>query len=167
MRAFVRDNGRTLALEPTEVPYRKSIQAQWPVPSSVTVWEGAWSILPGDTLPSDRWLAVQRKESGEVARAVVASWLDEAWEVDLPRGGEWTLERDTVPPVCFRTTVAHRSWLQATRCGSSRTRWLESKTWSCASKVNGLGRFGTPNEACSRTRLPTESTRGVWRVPFL
>ena len=98
MRAFVRDNGRTLALEPTEVPYRKSLQAQWPVPSSVTVWEGAWSILPRDTLPSDRWLAVQRKEGGEVARAVVASWLDEAWEVDLPRGGEWTLERDTVAP---------------------------------------------------------------------
>ena len=98
MRAFVRDNGRTLALEPTEVPYRKSIQAQWPVPSSANVWEGAWSILPGDTLPSDRWLAVQRKEGGDVARAVVASWLDEAWEVDLPRGGEWTLERDTVAP---------------------------------------------------------------------
>ena len=98
MRVFVRDNGRTLALEPTEVPYRKSIQAQWPVPSSVTVWEGAWSILPGDSLPSDRWLAVQREESEEVARAVVASWLDEAWEVDLPRGGEWTLERDTVAP---------------------------------------------------------------------
>ena len=98
MRVFVRDNGRMLALEPTEAPYRKSIQVQWPVPSSVTVWEGAWSILPGDTLPSDRWLAVQRKESGEVARAEVASWLNEAWEVDLPRGGEWTLERDTVPP---------------------------------------------------------------------
>jgi len=77
---------------------RKSIQVQWPVPSSVTVWEGTWSILPGDTLPSDRWLAVQRKESGEVARAEVASWLDDAWEVDLSRGGEWTLERDAVPP---------------------------------------------------------------------
>ena len=98
MRAFVRENGRTLALEPTQVPYRKSIQVQWPVPSSVTAWEGVWSILPGDTLPSDRWLAVQRKESGEVARAEVASWLDEAWAVDLPRGGQWTLERDTLAP---------------------------------------------------------------------
>ena len=149
MRVFVRENGRTLALEPTEAPYRKSIQVQWPVPSSVTVWEGAWSILPGDTLPSDRWLAVQRKEGGEVARAVVASWLDEAWEVDLPRGGEWTLERDTVPP---RVLPYHsgtvRSWLQATRCGLSTMPFLESKTWSCASKVNGLEWFGTPNETC-------------------
>lgn len=98
MGVFVRENGRTLEMMPIDVPYRKSIQVQWPVPSSVNVWEGAWSILPGDTLPSDRWLAVQRKESGEVARAVVASWLDSAWEVDLPRGGQWTLERDTVAP---------------------------------------------------------------------
>gem|GEM_PF-240664 len=94
----VRENGRTLEMMPTAAPYRKSIQVQWPVPSSGTVWEGAWSILPGDTLPSDRWLAVQRKERGEVARTAVASWLDSAWKVDLSRGGKWTLERDTVAP---------------------------------------------------------------------
>lgn len=98
MRVFVREHGRTLALEPTEVPYRKSIQVQWPVPSSVKMWEGGWSILPGDTLHSDRWLAVQRKETGELARTVVASSIDGAWEVELPRGGTWTLERDTVAP---------------------------------------------------------------------
>lgn len=98
MRAFVRDNGRTLALEPTEVPYRKSIQAQWPVPSSANVWEGAWSILPGASLPSDRWLSVQREADGEVGDAVVAEWQEGQWVVNLPQGGEWTMERDTVPP---------------------------------------------------------------------
>ena len=99
MRVFVRENGRMLALEPTEAPYRKSIQVQWP------------RAVVGDRLGRGlvhfawRHLALRpvvggsaQGERGEVARAEVASWLDEAWEVDLPRGGEWTLERDTVPP---------------------------------------------------------------------
>ena len=98
MRLFVRENGRTLALEPTEAPYRKSIQVQWPVPTLVTVWEGAWSILPGTSLPADRWLSVQRGAEGEVGDAVVAEWQEGHWLVDLPRGGEWSMERDTVPP---------------------------------------------------------------------
>ena len=98
VRVSVGQNGRTLDMVPVDVPYRKPIQVRWPVPSSVAMWEGAWSVLPGDALPSDRWLAVQRKENGEVARTVVASQQDGFWEVNLSRGGVWMMERDTVPP---------------------------------------------------------------------
>jgi hypothetical protein len=62
------------------------------------MWEGAWSILPGTSLPADRWLSVQRGAEGEVGDAVVAEWQEGHWLVDLPRGGEWSMERDTVPP---------------------------------------------------------------------
>ena len=59
---------------------------------------GAWSVLPGASLPADRWLSVQREDDGEVGGTVVAEWHEGHWLVDLPRGGEWSLERDTVPP---------------------------------------------------------------------
>jgi len=98
VRVYVDPSGRKLNMLPTDVPYRKPIQVQWPVPSSAEMWEGTWSILPGASLPSDRWLSVQREEDGEVGDAVVAEWQEGKWLVELPGGGEWTMERDTVPP---------------------------------------------------------------------
>jgi len=98
VRVYVEPSGRKLRMLPTEVPYRKAIQVRWPVPSSAEMWEGAWSVLPGASLPADRWLSVQREDDGEVGDAVVAERKDGQWLVDLPRGGEWVMERDTVPP---------------------------------------------------------------------
>ena len=98
VRVYSVSGGRKLNMLPIDVPYRKAIQVRWPVPSSTEMWEGAWSVLPGTSLPADRWLSVQRKDDGEVGGAVVAEWHEGHWLVDLPRGGEWSMERDTVPP---------------------------------------------------------------------
>ena len=98
VRVYVDPSGRKLNMLPMEVPYRKAIQVRWPVPSKAGMWGGAWSVLPGASLPADRWLSVQREDDGEVGGTVVAEWHEGHWLVDLPRGGEWSLERDTVPP---------------------------------------------------------------------
>ena len=90
--------GRQVDVFPNDVPYRKPVEMRWPVPSSAQSWEGSWAVLPGASVPIDRWLAIRRSDNGDVEETAVADWDDPTWTVQLPSGGRWSLERDTVAP---------------------------------------------------------------------
>ena len=80
------------------VPFRRSIDVSWRLPSDVETWEGSWVVLPGDTLPEDRWVAVQRNARREVEAVKLAQIENGMVSVQLSSTGAWRLERDTVPP---------------------------------------------------------------------
>lgn len=96
-RCEVDAGGQHLNLRPLHVPYRKSIHVAWPAPQETHAWEGSWIVLPGHSPPKDRWVAVTRAGDGEIDDVQKATWTGTHWSVDLPHGGAWGMERDTVP----------------------------------------------------------------------
>ena len=80
------------------VPFRKSMDVSWPLPSDVATWEGSWVMLPGEALTVDRWVAVQRNARGDVGSVELAQIENGVVSVQLSNTGAWMLERDTVPP---------------------------------------------------------------------
>ena len=80
------------------VPFRRSIDVSWPLPGDVETWEGSWVVLPGEAMPEDRWVAVQRNTRNELEAVEMAQIEDGMVSVQLSRTGAWRLERDTVPP---------------------------------------------------------------------
>ena len=91
-------SGRGGTLYAPRVPFRKSVAVSWPLPSDVETWEGSWAVLPGEALPSDRWVAVQRNDRREVEAVELAEMANGQVSIRLSKTGAWTLERDTVPP---------------------------------------------------------------------
>ena len=80
------------------VPFRKPVEVVWTLPEKVQAWDGGWVVLPGTSLPKDRWLAVQRDTRGEVERAELVEIERDQVSVQLSKAGTWKLERDTVAP---------------------------------------------------------------------
>lgn len=85
-------------LFPSAAPLRKPVEVAWDLPPSNQVWDAGWSVLPGRSWPTDKWLAVQRDSEGEVVRTSSAHVKDGRVLMSLSHGGHWGLERDTVPP---------------------------------------------------------------------
>lgn len=85
-------------LHPQTVPYRKPMHVSWAMMASAASWQAGWSVLPEDAASADNWVAVLRDEKGEVDATAKAVIEHGRVELDLTRGGEWSLELDTVPP---------------------------------------------------------------------
>ena len=86
------------ALHAPMAPFRRSVEVSWPMPSDVETWEGSWVVLPGEALPVDRWVAVQRNARGEAEAVELVNIEQGRVSVALSKPGAWRLERDTVPP---------------------------------------------------------------------
>ena len=85
-------------LHPSSVPYRKSLEVSWVLPTNAESWEGGWSVLPQSTGSPDRLLAVRRNDDGDIDGAEPVKIENGKVVMSLSQGGTWMLERDTIPP---------------------------------------------------------------------
>ena len=85
-------------LHPSSVPYRKSLEVSWVLPTNAESWEGGWSVLPQSTGSPDRLSAVRRNDDGDIDGAEPVKIENGKVVMSLSQGGTWMLERDTIPP---------------------------------------------------------------------
>lgn len=86
-------------LLPEDAPYRKPVTVTLELPTEGNPLSGFLGSYPSDPWPEDRWVLVRRDADGELDEVVQARWNDGAVVANLPDGGPWRIERDTVPPV--------------------------------------------------------------------
>ena len=87
-------SGRSARLGPENVPYRKAINVQWPMPPSLDVVGKAEGVND----QAYTWVAVLRDENGELDDVELAECSGSNWTMNLGRGGQWTMEQDLIGP---------------------------------------------------------------------